>query len=361
MKLGARILKTGIAIVLALFAASFIDAPGGIVAGISALFAMQPSVYKSYRTIIEQLQGNTIGALLAILMVHFFGFNILISGLTSIILISLLLKLNLSNVVGLAVVTQLIIMDAHDGNFYTTALLRFSFVMIGVLSAFVVNTLFLPPKFETKMYVNCLNICGDIFKWIRLEINGTTEYHVVKRDLDDIKSRIEKLETQFSLYKEERAYTKKRALRNTRKKILFKEMIRSTRRAYDVLRKLNRYENDVLNLPEELKIQIKFELDELMTHHEEILMRVTEKIPNTKLEDHSLIRVYKINLIDAFLGELRKDESDVEYNKEHIFQVLGAMFEYREQLQHLDRLSHSFYKYHKDDRKINITNENLDL
>lgn len=354
MKLGARIFKTGIAIVLALFLAHLITKQGAVVAGISALFAVQPSVYKSYRTVIEQFQGNFIGAVLGVLMVYLFGVHILITGLTSIILISLLSKLKLQSVTGLAVVTQLIIMDHYGGDFLQTALMRFSFVMIGVLSASLVNLLFLPPKYETKLYYNCLNICSDVFKWIRLSINGTSEFHIVKKDLDDIRSRIVNLESNYDLYKEERAYTKRQVRRNTRKKILFKEMILSTRRAYDLLRKINRYENDLLNLSEDLRIQIKFELDELMTFHEEILMRITNKVPLNRTADTSLINErFKENLLDAFLKEVKYIETDA-YNKQHIFQVIGAMFEYREKLEHLDTLTHSFYQYHREEKKITV-------
>lgn len=204
MKLGARIFKTGIAIIVALFIAHQINAPGAIVAGISALFAMQPNVYRSFKTIIEQFQGNLIRAFLAVAMATLFGFHIVIIGITSIILISILQRLNLSHVTGLAVVTQLIIMDHQDGDFIQSAILRFTFVMIGVISAFVVNTLFLPPKFESKIYYQCLNISSDIFKWIRLEINGSTEFHAVKRDIDNIRNRIENLRNSIT-------YTKKNA------------------------------------------------------------------------------------------------------------------------------------------------------
>lgn len=361
MKLGARIFKTGIAIIVSLFIAHAIDAPGGIVAAISALFAMQPNVYRSFKTIIEQFQGNLIGAILAIVMAYTFGFNIIIIGITSIMLISILQKINLSHVIGLAVVTQLIIMDHQDGNFFESAAYRFTFVMIGVLSAFVVNTLFLPPKFETKMYYNCLNISSDIFKWIRLEINGSTEFHAVKRDIDDIRSRIEKVEEQYNLYKEERAYSKKGVIRNMRKKIIFKEIILATRRAHDVLRKLHRYENDVINLPEGLKVQIKFELDELMTIHEEILMRVSQKVPPNKIDDNYMITdAFKENILDAFLNEVTHSNMP-DYNKEHVLIVIGTIFDYRDRLEHLDRITHSFYKFHKDDKKITIANEHADI
>ncbi|MGQ0437482.1 aromatic acid exporter family protein, partial [Bacillus sp. B-TM1] len=43
MKLGARILKTGIAITLALFACILLQLPSPVFAGISAIFAVQPS------------------------------------------------------------------------------------------------------------------------------------------------------------------------------------------------------------------------------------------------------------------------------------------------------------------------------
>ncbi|UBH10413.1 FUSC family protein [Macrococcus armenti] len=357
MKLGARIFKTGIAIIVALFIAHQINAPGAIVAGISALFAMQPNVYRSFKTIIEQFQGNLIGAFLAVAMATLFGFHIVIIGITSIILISILQRLNLSHVTGLAVVTQLIIMDHQDGDFIQSAILRFTFVMIGVISAFVVNTLFLPPKFESKIYYQCLNISSDIFKWIRLEINGSTEFHAVKRDIDNIRNRIEKLEEQYNLYKEERAYTKKGSIRNLRKKIIFKETVLATRRAHDVLRKVHRYENDVINLPEELKVQIKFELDELMTLHEELLMRISKKVPATKHDCQTVItEPYKLNIMDAFLEEINANPSD-DYNKEHIFVIIGTLFDYRDKLEHLDSITHSFYKYHKEDKKFRIENQ----
>ncbi|MFD3203724.1 aromatic acid exporter family protein, partial [Bacillus sp. LR_5] len=56
MKLGARIFKTGIAITLALYLASWIGLPAPIFAGIAAIFAIQPSIYRSFLIIIDQVQ-----------------------------------------------------------------------------------------------------------------------------------------------------------------------------------------------------------------------------------------------------------------------------------------------------------------
>lgn len=65
MKLGARIFKTGIAITLALYLASWIGLPAPIFAGIAAIFAIQPSIYRSFLIIIDQVQANIIGAVIA--------------------------------------------------------------------------------------------------------------------------------------------------------------------------------------------------------------------------------------------------------------------------------------------------------
>lgn len=361
MKLGARIFKTGIAIMLALYVAQMLNTPGFVVAGISALFAMQPSVYQSYKSVLENLQGNAIGAALAIIVVQTFGNHLFIIGLTTIILISLLIKLNLQNVTGLAVVTQLVIMEAAGDDFLTAALARFSFVMIGVLSAALVNLLFLPPQYETKLYYSCQQIGNDIFKWLRLSINGSSEYHVVKHDVEDIRDRIIALESKYNLYKNERAFTKKQNYRNIRKKILFKELIMTTRRAYDLLRRINRYENDILHLPESLRVQIKFEMDELMTLHEGILMQVNNKLsPSHLTEETFMTGEFKKDVLEMVLAELRQIE-EPPYNKQHIILIISALFEYREKLEHLDKLTHSFNQYHQEDNKIKVADDFQDL
>ena len=73
MKLGARIVKTGVAIVFALFLADLLNLPAPIFAGIAAIFAIQPSIYRSYLTIIEQIQSNLIGAGVAVIFALIFG------------------------------------------------------------------------------------------------------------------------------------------------------------------------------------------------------------------------------------------------------------------------------------------------
>jgi uncharacterized membrane protein YgaE (UPF0421/DUF939 family) len=139
MKLGARILKTGIAIILALFLAQFLELPSPVFAGIAAIFAVQPTIYRSYLTVIEQIQGNLIGAVIAVVFVLTLGNNFFIVGLAAILVITLNLKLRLENTISLSLVTLIAIMETPGEEFIGFAMIRFSTIMLGVAAAFIVN------------------------------------------------------------------------------------------------------------------------------------------------------------------------------------------------------------------------------
>lgn len=366
MKLGARIFKTGIAIVLAMLIASLLPKSVGMptVAGIGAIVAMQPSVYRSYKTIKDQFQGNVIGAILAVIMVSLFGDNIIIMGATVIILIAMLFQFKLQHVATLATVTALIIMGqgSTTGNFYAAAFFRFVLVMIGVFSSFFVNVAFFPPKYETKLYYNSMNIANDVFKWIKLVLNDTTEYHHVKEDTQTIKKRLQNLDQLFDYYKEERPLFKKHLPELNRKKIIFRQVVITTRRAYDVLRRMHRYQNDLHQASNDLMLQIKLELDDLMTSYDQIMLSIAQKA-RYDYENFQMPvdNPQKIELIEAFKQEMVEHKPESVYSVSNLMQIISAIEELSNDLEHLDRLVLSYFEYHKDDSEIEIDDEDLDL
>ena len=123
MKLGARIFKTGIAIVFALFLAEILQMPHPLFAGIAAIFAIQPSIYRSYLTIIEQIQGNVIGAVVAVLFVLLFGNQLVFIGLAAVIIILIMIKLGLEKSISMALVVMIAIMEIKGDEFLSFALL----------------------------------------------------------------------------------------------------------------------------------------------------------------------------------------------------------------------------------------------
>ncbi|WP_250620389.1 aromatic acid exporter family protein, partial [Bacillus subtilis] len=61
------------------------------------------------------------------------------------------LKMN-ENTVALAVVAVISLMDSTDQTFMYFASSRFSSMILGILAAFIVNLVFLPPRYETRLF-----------------------------------------------------------------------------------------------------------------------------------------------------------------------------------------------------------------
>src|SRR5690554_694854 len=74
MKLGARAFKTGLATAIALYIASAFGFKAGVfAAAIAAVSSLQPSIHRSMATMVQQIQANIIGAILATILVLTIG------------------------------------------------------------------------------------------------------------------------------------------------------------------------------------------------------------------------------------------------------------------------------------------------
>jgi len=349
MKLGARIFKTGIAIVLSLYLAQLLHSPSPVFAGISAIFAIQRTIYRSYLTIIEQIQGNIIGAVLAVIFVLLLGNHFTVIGLAAIIVIGINLKLKLENTIGLSLVTLVSIMETTGGNFIPFAGIRFSTIMIGVFSAFIVNLVFMPPKYENKLYFRISSTTDEIIRWIRLSTRHDFDHQFLKTEIEKLKDQLIKMNQFYSMYKEERSYFKKNSLEKSRKLVIYRQMISAAKKALDTLRRLHRFENDILNLPDTFQQSIQNQLDSLIYHHEQVMLRFIGKVPTTM--DHAVGSAYlnKQELYELFLIH-QKEISD--HSNPHIFhtmQIVSSIIDYGEQVEHLDTLITSFHSFHDNE------------
>jgi len=358
MKLGARILKTGIAITLALVLAKYLGSPSPIFAGIAAIFAIQPSIYRSYLTVLEQVQGNVIGALLAVVFVLIFGNNPFIIGLTAVIVIGINLKLKINNTIGLALVTVLSIMESTSDHFVLFALIRFSTILLGVLSAFAVNLIFLPPKYETKLYYKIVYTTEEIIKWIRISMRQATEYTLLKADISKIKDQIKRMDQFFDFYKEERTHSKKNRYVKSRKLVLFRQMIVTTNASYKILKLLHRLENDILHLPKNMQDLITSEIECLLGYHEHLMLKFIGKIKVQQTEPIAdEVCTGRRALIHAFMQQRLQEEDSDNKAVYHLFPVVAAILEYSDHLDHLETLIDSFHSYHKDINEFKIEDE----
>jgi uncharacterized membrane protein YgaE (UPF0421/DUF939 family) len=349
MKLGARIFKTGIAITLALCLTKLFHLPSPAFAGISAVFAVQPTIYRSYLSLVEQVQANIIGAFFAIIGVLLFGHNPFIVGLTAILVIALCLKLRLESTISVALVTVIAIMEYTENSFIQFALVRFSTIMLGILAAFFVNCIFIPPKYEKKLYHQIVDNTENILKWIRMNTRRASEHHVLKEDIEMMKENMMKLDQLYLMYKEERIYFQKNRYQKSRKLVLYRQMIVATNRALDTLKMLHRLENELCHMPVEFQQTIRSQLDCLLHYHEQILLKFIGKIkyqPESGIV--SEVCNEKRRLVEAFY------QYNQQGNEYHLFSLIGTIIHYGEQLDRLDKLIDSFQHYHKDEDSLHL-------
>ena len=354
MKLGARIFKTGIAIILSLLVAQLIGLPSPVFAGIAAIFAVQPTIYRSYLSIIEQIQGNTIGAFIATIFVLIFGNDVFIIGLAAIIVIALHLRFKLGNAIGLSLVTLVAIMETPSDTFIEFAIIRFLTVMLGVLSAFIVNLVFFPPKYEQKLYHLLSETTNDITKWIRLSIRGASEHKYLKDEIDKLKDTLIKIDQLYLMYKEDRNYFKRDTIVKSRKLVIYRQMISTIKKALDVLKKLHRFENEIADLPDEFKNIIQQQLDCLIHQHEHVMLKFIGKVrPNVEFEEGD-IRLNRKEIFQLFLSYQSQIPGNEELSQYHLMQIVSAIVDYDEYIEHLDLLITSFQCYHKKESKVDM-------
>lgn len=152
---GPRVLKTGISVTLALFICSLANLEYSVFAGVAAIFTIQPSIYRTWKQVREQIQANTLGALLALFALYFFGSSPLVIGVVVISVIVICLKLKMEASISLTLVTVLAIMSAPGQEDFLYVLNRFAVILIGIASAFIVNLLILPPKYKENFFQKC--------------------------------------------------------------------------------------------------------------------------------------------------------------------------------------------------------------
>ncbi|UII56657.1 aromatic acid exporter family protein [Cytobacillus spongiae] len=357
MKLGARILKTGVAIMLALFLAKLFQLPTPVFAGIAAIFALQPTIYRSYLSIIEQIQGNIFGAIIAVVFVLLLGNSVITIGVAAIVLIILNLKLKIENTIPLSLVTLIAIMETPGDTFIQFALIRFSTIILGVLSAFIVNLVFLPPKYETKLFYKISDVTEEITKWIRLNTRHASEHMLLKNDIEKLKDSLIKVEQLYLMYKEERNYFKRNDSVKARKLVIYRQMISTSKKALDTLKRLHRYEHELSHTSDEFQQTIQHQLDGLISHHEQVMLVFVGKIkPKTPIEEQSQC-INRENLFNLFLTQQNQLNEEDETCLYHSMQVVSAIIEYDEHVEHLDLLVNSFHSYHQEENEVVLEEE----
>lgn len=152
MFIGARVLKTGIAVVLTMYLSTLFRIEPAIFAAISAVVNMQPSVHKSLRNAWEQIGVHLVSVILAIFLGLTLGTNPIVMGFGVILIILLCNRLGWSGGITLGVVSIVFVLGSPADQFLFHAGMRSLSIMLGLGMAIMVNRILLPPEHKERLF-----------------------------------------------------------------------------------------------------------------------------------------------------------------------------------------------------------------
>ncbi|MFC0333850.1 aromatic acid exporter family protein [Paenibacillus sepulcri] len=331
MTIGARVMKTGLAVALAVYISGMIGFSSPILAAVSSIFTIQPSISRSWKQILDQLQTNVLGAAIALAAVRLFGNTPISLGLVCIIVILCCIRLRMEATIGLTLVTVVAVMEA-DGGSWLYALERFSMVLTGMGAAFLVNVLVFPPRPRKQFVRQVHDAFGQLSLLLRMAISNEMKEDIHRQEKEKLHGTLRKLEERYTLFEEERSLLPGRKQARIRQLLLSKQMIRALQQGADLLEVV---EEHYFAAPGSREWAQRFDqqIEELTKYHEQILLKLEGKMKagaDIEPEEEREARLVK-QLTDYFSDDLNE-------HKRLVF-VASSMFEYAYHLRRLDRLA----------------------
>ncbi|HWQ61638.1 MAG TPA: aromatic acid exporter family protein [Negativicutes bacterium] len=151
MKIGARVIKTGIAVAITMFLCRFLGLEPAFFGAVSAVINIQPSIFLTMREARNQIFVHVLGVGSGFLFGYFIGVNPLSAGLIVVLLIPLLSKLKLNNGITMGIVAALFVLSSNTDEFMVHALARTGVIFVGLGSAMLVNVFLWPPRYGEQL------------------------------------------------------------------------------------------------------------------------------------------------------------------------------------------------------------------
>lgn len=151
MRIGARVLKTGIAVAITMFLCKLLALEPAFFGAVSAVINIQPSIFLTLKEARNQIFVHVLGVGAGFFFGYFIGVNPLSAGLIVVLLIPLLSRLKLNNGITMGIVAALFVLSANTEEFLVHALARTGVIFVGLGSAMIVNVFLWPPRYEQQL------------------------------------------------------------------------------------------------------------------------------------------------------------------------------------------------------------------
>ncbi|GAB2534318.1 uncharacterized membrane protein YgaE (UPF0421/DUF939 family) [Gracilibacillus alcaliphilus] len=338
-------LKTGLAITIAIYMAHILGIESATYAGIAASFAIQPNIYRSFQTVLEQFYANIFGVGIGALVVLALGNDPVVTGFTIVLVIGVCMYIKMNeSTVGLAIIAVLAVMETTDMALLHFAGVRFSALTLGILSAFLINLVFIPPKYELRLFRSIDQVTSDILQWLRISTKHLSDDPALRTEIDRIQTEIHRIDNMFLLFSEEKVYRKKDRIPRMRKLILFRQMIYTSKKSLATLRAFHQYDHKVEHIPREFRQVLIDELDKIIYSHERLLLSAMGKIkknPTKSIEDITDPDIP--NLVNTLIQVYEQEDND----RLALLPLASRLMEYHKEILHLQKILYSYQNFHE--------------
>lgn len=331
MTIGARVLKTGLAVAIALWIGTLLGLNAPLISAIAAIFTIQPSIHRSWKQVLEQIQSNLLGAGIAIGAVWLIGGSPIAIGIVCIFVILLCLRIGTEETVGLTLVTVVVIMDAGTQGWQLAAD-RLAGIMAGIASAFAVNIAVAPPRHTKRFDKQVQDAQASMSRLLRTAISNELKEAVFRDELKHLQAELRKLENFYELFAEERVWRAKSRMRRARLLVVYKGMLEALEQGVALIKAVEDHYFAV-RTSEAWNRLIDRQIESLCTYHEHLLW----KWKGHMKPGESSAPPPEVSVL---LGDMIADRSVNEdpLSRARLQVVASSVFAYEDRLRRLDKL-----------------------
>ncbi|MGG2201323.1 FUSC family protein [Paenibacillus validus] len=337
MTFGARMLKTGIAVTVSLYISSFLHISSPVIAAVAAIFAMQPTIYRSWRHFLEQLQTNTLGAVLALGAGMYLSKDPFAIGLMCVLVIMICLKLKMEETVGLTLVTVIAVMEASGQ--WQFALNRFLQILIGIGTASLINIFFIPPNPREQFVAQIESVFAKLSLLLRTAVSDELKESVFRDEKRKLEDALGGIEAKFKLLEEEYKKLKGAKFSKIRDLVVYQQMHATLRKGLDVLEAVEQHYFQA-DRSEEIDKAFDRHLEKLIKFHEHVLLKFDEKLKETEPPEIERVEAESNRFMREMMAENReRPDEDL-----RLAIVAASLFDYGYQIGRLDKLVEQYHR-----------------
>lgn len=208
--IGARVIKTCIAVTLSILIAQSFDLYTFQFAGVIAVLSVQPSIHRSFRNLIQLIVSAVLGVLLGVLAWSTMSASFIAMGIVTFLLMVFHVKMKWTNTLLAAVVIGINTIGTVGLDLWDAAWNQMALVIIGTGTGIIVNLFRMPVNQDrAESYVEKSDkMIQVLLNYILLDLENQrfTPYPVMKEQIDEISLYIKKGKEVASLAKEDRKY-----------------------------------------------------------------------------------------------------------------------------------------------------------